>query len=129
MMSMQPRYWLGFAVAMMALGIAVLSWCITDMYAASTTIREAPVEQAVTLDYDYSKPTDGLAVNVRNAAQMHAKGLPTREDVMSWHVNGRWGYGVTDGGTREVVFYDILPGGADVWDALYGFDDVDWGGE
>lgn len=65
-----------------------------------------------------------LAVDVTNAAQMHKLGLPTKTDVMSFHVYGHWAYGyMTDDGER-VSFgpYYSLPGGNDIWDKLYGID-------
>ena len=50
---------------------------------------------------------------------MHEHGLPTKADVMEWHVHGSWSYQL-DG---EVRTYWELPGRASAWDELYGIDD------
>ena len=64
----------------------------------------------------------GLAVDVTDAQAMHEAGLPTKSDVLSWHMYGRWGFYELSGGVREVHLWHDLPGGAAVWDALYGLD-------
>lgn len=53
---------------------------------------------------------------------MHDAGLPTKADVMAWHMYGRWGFGRVVDGTHEVHVWEGLPGGPRVWDALYGLD-------
>ena len=49
---------------------------------------------------------------------MHMHGLPTKEDVVHYHVTGTWGY--SDGG--RIRMYDELPGSAERWDELYGIE-------
>ena len=78
---------------------------------------------AWTLDGAQEQPeqpeADGAAVLVidtGNAAQMHRYGLPTREDVMHYHVASKWAY-QRDGITVEL---DELPGGYATWYELYG---------
>lgn len=56
-----------------------------------------------------------LTLNVTNAAQMHEYGLPTKTDVIEWHVHGRWAYKANG---RYFVYAD-LPGGNVAWDELY----------
>lgn len=56
-----------------------------------------------------------LSVNTTNAAEMHMYGLPTKTDVIEWHVHGRWAY-MANG--HSFVYAD-LPGGSTVWDELY----------
>ena len=59
-----------------------------------------------------------LVVETGNAASMHAYGLPTKADVMEWHLHGQWSYR-QDG---ELFVLDKLPGRTQAWDALYGID-------
>ena len=59
-----------------------------------------------------------LTVNTTNAAAMHTYGLPTKTDVIEWHVHGRWAY-MANG--HSFVYAD-LPGGSTVWDDLYQID-------
>ena len=66
--------------------------------------------------------TTGLAVDVTDQWAMHDVGLPTKADVLAWHVYGRWAfYEVVDGAQEVHIFHD-LPGEPWVWDALYGLD-------
>lgn len=59
-----------------------------------------------------------LHLDCGNAALMHTWGLPTKEDVLEWHLHGQWAY-MQDGVLRA---YDELPGRAERWDMLYGID-------
>ena len=59
-----------------------------------------------------------LTLNTTNAAQMHEYGLPTKTDVIEWHVHGSWAY-MANG--HSFVYAD-LPGGSTVWDDLYQID-------
>ena len=74
---------------------------------ATTPAVQEPEHEALVLEIDTS-----------NAAQMHKYGLPTREDVMQYHISSRWAY-QRDGVTVEV---DELPGGYATWYELYGLD-------
>ena len=56
-----------------------------------------------------------LSINTTNTAQMHEYGLPTKTDVIEWHVHGSWAYRANG---RSFVYAD-LPGGCTVWDDLY----------
>ena len=56
-----------------------------------------------------------LSINTTNAAQMHEYGLPTKTDVIEWHVHGSWAYRANG---RSFVYAD-LPGGCTGWDDLY----------
>ena len=63
-------------------------------------------------------PTYELVLDCSNSAQMHDHGLPTKADVVEWHLQGQWGY------YRDGMLYAFadLPGRAGVWDELYGID-------
>lgn len=65
-----------------------------------------------------SGPTYSIELDCGNAALMHEHGLPTKADVMEWHVHGSWSYQL-DG---DVHTYWELPGRASTWDGLYGID-------
>lgn len=56
-----------------------------------------------------------LSINTTNTAQMHEYGLPTKTDVIEWHMHGSWAYRANG---RSFVYAD-LPGGCTVWDDLY----------
>ena len=64
----------------------------------------------------------GLAVDVTDEQAMHDAGLPTKADVLAWHMYGRWAFYEVVDGVQEVHIWHDLPGGASVWDALYGLD-------
>lgn len=67
----------------------------------------------------------GFSIDPDDAKAMHDADLPTRSDVHGWHMCGRWGFPRDgDDGCEVHVFYD-LPGGAWVWDVLYGLDPDD----
>ena len=61
---------------------------------------------------------DDAMLDTSNAARMHNLGLPTKEDVMQWHIHGQWGY--YEYGTQ--VSYADLPGDPAFWDKLYGIE-------
>lgn len=67
-------------------------------------------------------PAAGLAIDVTDQWAMHDAGLPTKADVLAWHMYGRWGFYKVVDGVQEVHIWEDLPGGALVWDALYGLD-------
>ena len=93
---------LGFIAAML---IIALAWVV---------IGDAPR----TADADAPQATYRLVLDCSNSAQMHNHGLPTKADVMEWHLHGQWGY-CQDG--MLYAFAD-LPGRDEVWDELYGID-------
>lgn len=64
------------------------------------------------------EPDDSVALvlDTGDAAQMHAYGLPSKSDVLHWHVFGEWGYVDCDGNIR---MYAELPGEGWRWDSLY----------
>ena len=92
------------AVIAVFLGIAVCCFILNDVP------REDPAD---------AQPTYTLQLDCTNAAQMHAYGLPTKADVMEWHMQGQWGY--VEPGNR-LHMYAELPGGKAKWDELYGID-------
>lgn len=56
-----------------------------------------------------------LTLNTTNAAEMHQYGLPTKTDVIEWHVHGSWAFKANG----HFFVYADLPGGNNVWDELY----------
>lgn len=56
-----------------------------------------------------------LTLNTTNAAEMHEYGLPTKTDVIEWHVHGSWAFKANG----HFFVYADLPGGSSVWDDLY----------
>lgn len=70
-----------------------------------------------------SAPDAGmLQLDTGNARQMHDYGLPTKADVLEWHMGGQWGWAEGSGADARYVILDELPGGQAAWDALYGID-------
>ena len=63
-----------------------------------------------------------LAIDVTDQWAMHGAGLPTKADVLAWHMYGRWGFYKIRDGVQEVHIWHDLPGEAWIWDALYGLD-------
>ena len=61
-----------------------------------------------------------LAIDVTDQWAMHNAGLPTKADVLAWHMYGRWGFYEIRDGVQEVHIWHDLPGEPWVWDALYG---------
>ena len=59
-----------------------------------------------------------IALDITNSAQMHQYGLPTKVDVLEWHMHGQWGYKLD--GTH--FWHGDLPGMQSTWDELYGID-------
>lgn len=57
-----------------------------------------------------------LVLDVDNAKQMHNHGMPTKSDVMAYHVYGHWGYKQGD----DMRIFAELPGSVRVWDEFYG---------
>lgn len=59
-----------------------------------------------------------LTVDVNNTAEMHRYGMPTKADVMEWHMTGQWGYKTAN----SYFVYADLPGDKSAWDELYDID-------
>lgn len=89
-------------IASLLLIAAVGAFVLDDM-------PRATADQPVTVD------TATLSVRTNNAAEMHRYGMPTKADVIEWHVHGTWAY-MANG--HSFVYAD-LPGGSTVWDDLY----------
>ena len=67
----------------------------------------------------------GFSIDPGDHKAMHDANLPTRSDVLGWHMCGRWGFPRDGEDGYEVHIFHDLPGGAWVWDALYGFNPDD----
>ena len=93
----------GIIKAVAAVIACILLIAVCGRYA---TTQDAPVD---------NPPTYRLVLDCGNAAAMHKYGMPTKADVMEWHVHGSWAY-MANG--HSFVYAD-LPGGSTVWDDLY----------
>ena len=100
-------------LAMAALAAAFLAFILAD-----TPINDADADAG-----------DGVAVgapvlqlDTSNAALMHSYGLPTKDDVMHFHLGGVWGYYEVWDGSDALRAYDELPGSESMWDEVYGID-------
>ena len=96
--------WIALLFAVCCVAVIVLASMVVNAE-GSTEQAETPAAVDITLNTD-------------NAAQMHRYGLPTKSDVMAYHVYGHWGW-MDDG---ESHMYSELPGNRGVWDELYGID-------
>lgn len=97
---------------MRAVGAAIAA--ILAIAAIGAILSDAPREEPA----EGQTPAYELRLDCSNAALMHRHGLPTKADVMQWHLHGQWGF-YWDGILHS---YDALPGSADTWDELYGID-------
>ena len=79
--------------------------------------------QADTEAAEHGHRTD-IAIDVTDAWAMHDAGLPTKADILSWHMYGRWGFARMEDGVHTVHIWEDLPGEAWVWDVLYGLDNA-----
>lgn len=70
-------------------------------------------------EQETNNATYRLTLDCNNAALMHAYGLPTKADVMEYHMHGQWGYYDKD----TLKAFDELPGIDGRWDAFYGIED------
>lgn len=95
----------GLAKALTVVLACILAVCLFGAYAGCGVEPDVPDPAYIKLD-------------ISNAALMHMHGLPTKEDVMHYHVSGTWGY--SDGG--RIRMYDELPGSTERWDELYGIE-------
>lgn len=97
-----------------ALTLVALIFLVALIAAALTlfapSCSSAPDRQA--------EPAKGISIDTSNSALMHSYGMPTKEDVMEWHMHGQWGYW-EDG---RLCAFDELPGRAERWDSLYGIE-------
>ena len=104
------------SVVLMTIGtlvvVALVALCCCSGEEAVPTGSEDVAEAART----------DIAIDVTDQWAMHDAGLPTKADVLAWHMYGRWGFYKVVDGVQEVHIWEDLPGGAYVWDALYGLD-------
>jgi len=87
---------------------------------------EAPASQAVQADTEAAElgHRTNIAIDVTDSQAMHGAGLPTKADVLAWHMYGRWGFSAIEDGVHTVHIWEDLPGEAWVWDELYGLDNA-----
>ena len=90
---------------------AALVFCVLVILLIGFVVNDAPRDDEMPVPNTLYT----LELNCSNAAEMHEYGLPTKVDVIQWHVHGSWGY-YQDG--KLYVSHD-LPGRDDAWDALY----------
>ena len=98
---MEPRQFRGAILAAIAAFFCTVVICM--------------VWQGQTAEPQEPEGTYTLQLDCNNAAQMHAHGLPTKADVMEYHIHGQWAY-YMDG---VLMAFDRLPGSAETWDTLY----------
>lgn len=96
--------WIALFFAVCCVAVIIVSSIVVNAEATSAE-PETPAAVDIQLDTD-------------NAAQMHKYGLPTKSDVMAFHMYGHWGW-MDDG---ESHMYSQLPGDSETWDALYDID-------
>ena len=101
------------AAALVLAVAAVVALCFMSLSDAGGEASGESAEQPARTD---------VAIDVTDQWAMHEAGLPTKADVLAWHMYGRWGFYEIVDGTQEVHIWHELPGGALVWDALYGLD-------
>ena len=91
--------------------MAVVALCIIFIFVVCFIVNGTP--------QDDEMPVPGtlytLELDCSDSAKMHEYGLPTKSDVIQWHVHGSWGY-YLDG---DMHSSHDLPGCNDAWDALY----------
>ena len=104
-------------VVLMAVGTLVV---IALVALCCCSAQEEPISEGG--DAATEAPRTDIAIDVTDQWAMHDAGLPTKADVLAWHMYGRWGFYKVVDGVQEVHIWEDLPGGALVWDALYGLD-------
>lgn len=111
-----------FAVVSVILVMALAVMSFQDVGDPSAT----PVSQAEQAESEAAEPEhhSDIAIDVTDSQAMHGAGLPTKADVLAWHMYGRWGFGAVEDGVHTVNTWEDLPGGAWVWDSLYGLDNA-----
>jgi len=104
--------------------ILVAALCVMSFHEADSPADAAAVSKAdAGASEDDAKRTD-IAIDVTDAWAMHDAGLPTKADILSWHMYGRWGFARMEDGVHTVHIWEDLPGEAWVWDVLYGLDNA-----
>lgn len=98
--------------SMLVRAIVLVIAALLIIAAACFVMGDAPRETADTPD------TSVLTVDTSNTAEMHRWGMPTKADVMEWHMTGQWGYRAAN----SYYVYADLPGDSLAWDELYGID-------
>ena len=93
--------WMAFFFAICCVVVIVLAACVVN----SETAPAEPQNVDITLNTD-------------NAAQMHKYGLPTKSDVLAYHMYGHWSW-ISNGKSH---MYSQLPGDSETWDLLYDID-------
>ena len=101
----------GFSI--MRVVAAVIASLLVIAAVGAFVLDDAP---RATADQPVVVDTATLSVRTNNAAEMHRYGMPTKADVMEWHMTGQWGYKI---GSMFFV-YGELPGTQAAWDELYG---------
>lgn len=99
--------------SMLVRSICLVIAALLIIAAACFVMGDAPRESATK-----SPDTSALTVDTSNTAEMHRWGMPTKADVMEWHMTGQWGYRAAN----SYYVYADLPGDSLAWDELYGID-------
>ena len=97
--------WIALFFAVCCVAVIIVSSIVVNAEAPSAEPVETPAAVDIQLDTD-------------NAAQMHRYGLPTKSDVLAYHMCGHWGW-ISNGKSH---MYSQLPGDSETWDLLYDID-------
>lgn len=114
----------GFAVIAIAF-LLMTAWCIVGLCASCSS------EPEITYSYEeeLAAASKTTLIDTSDSWTMHQLGLPTRSDLMGYHMYGRWGFSAYEGEsgddgnhiyTRHT--YEAVPGNLEAWDELYCID-------
>lgn len=106
---------------------ALIATCIFFIVAG----LNAPEDDVISYEYEYTgEHTDvssnAVMLDTSDSWLMHSLGLPTRSDLLGYHMYGHWGYsryeGEGDDYMHTVHSFEYVPGSLRDWDELYGLD-------
>lgn len=94
------------SVALMAIGtlvvIVLVALCCCSGEETASDGSEAAAES----------PRTDIAIDVTDQWAMHDAGLPTKADVLAWHMYGHWGFYEAADGVQAMHVWEDLPGAA-----------------
>ena len=109
-----PKRGLLVPAAIVAAGLFVV---LAILVAGAAGIHEDPADEAM-----QETARSQLLLDTQNTRLMHFYGMPTKADVMEWHMTGQWGWCDGSGENARWYVFDTLPGYTTTWDDLYGID-------
>lgn len=106
----------GFIGCVLCLAIPMALAVICTICTVVGCSAEQPEEETASSNVVY--------IDTSDAWTMHTLGLPTKSDMMGYHMYGRWGYSRYEG--EEQIYtthiWEGVPGNPEAWDELYGID-------